>query len=124
MPGPGGDPRARQVVVRGMSAKNTQNAKHAKNAVKRGLTALALSTGALGLAAGAAHADGTSLQAAAPLAKRVGDIVDHPGQAVQDTKTALAVTGAAADSATKSTSASLAGAGGALQTLPQGPAVK
>ncbi|MBD3579136.1 hypothetical protein ICJ52_23265 [Streptomyces sp. KD18] len=107
-----------------MNAKNAKNTKNAKNVVKRGLAVLALSSGALGLAAGAAHADGTNLQGAAPLAKRVGDIVDHPGQAVQDTKTALEVTGAAAGSATKSTNASLAGAGSALQTLPQGPAVK
>ncbi|MGW4688716.1 hypothetical protein ACWEPM_28000 [Streptomyces sp. NPDC004244] len=113
-----------------MDAKNPQHAKHAKtaagaaSAVRRGLAALALTSGALGLAAGAAHADNASLQAAAPLAKRVGGIVDHPGQAVEDTKTALAVTGAVAGSAARSTNTSLAGAGSALQTMPQAPSVK
>ncbi|MFK0257468.1 hypothetical protein [Streptomyces sp. NPDC090445] len=119
-----------------MDAKNTKNARHAKHAkpakpatgagsaVRRGLAALALSSGALGLAAGAAHADNATLQAAAPLAKRVGDIVDHPGQAVQDTKTALEVTGTVAGAAAKSTETSLAGAGSALQTGPQAPSVK
>ncbi|MFD0270074.1 hypothetical protein ACFVGY_26455 [Streptomyces sp. NPDC127106] len=115
------------------NAKTAGRAKHARtapgagtagNALKRGLAALALSSGALGLAAGAAHADNATLQAAAPLAKRVGDIVDHPGQAVQDTKTALEVTGTVAGAAAQSTESSLAGAGGALQTMPQAPSVK
>ncbi len=116
-----GDPGVRQVVQQGM------------NAMKRSLAALVvLSGGALALTAGAAHADSNStLQGAAPLAQRVGDVVGHPDHAVQDTKTALAVTGAvtgtAANSAANSANSSLAGSslagtGTALQGgLPHAP---
>ncbi|MET9886202.1 hypothetical protein ABZZ20_24325 [Streptomyces sp. NPDC006430] len=92
------------------------------NAMKRSLAALVLSGGALALTPVAAHADGSSLQAAAPLAHRVGDIVDHPGHAVQDTKTAVGVTASAAGSAAKATDSSLGGAGTALGGLPKPPA--
>ncbi|NXY99193.1 hypothetical protein HYE82_33405 [Streptomyces sp. BR123] len=99
--------------------KHAANAGHTERAVQRALAALALSSAALGLAAGAAHADNATLQAAAPLATRVGDAVDHPDQAVQDAKTALEVTGTVAGAAVKSTETSLAGTGGALRTGPQ-----
>lgn len=94
------------------------------NPMKRSLAALVLSGGALALTAVAAHADGPTLEAAAPLAHRVGDIVDHPSQAVQDTKTAVGVTAQAAGSATKATDASLGSAGSALGGLPKPPAVR
>ncbi|WP_406512275.1 hypothetical protein OG851_17950 [Streptomyces sp. NBC_00161] len=94
------------------------------NAMKRSLAALVLSGGALALPPVAAHADGPTLGAAAPLAHRVGDIANHPGQAVQDTKTAVAVTTSAAGSATKATDTSLSGAGTALQRLPKAPAIR
>ncbi|MER7462854.1 hypothetical protein [Streptomyces sp. NPDC097981] len=93
------------------------------NAMKRSLAALVLSGGALALTPVAAHADGPSLGAAAPLAHRVGEIADHPAQTVQDTKTAVAVTASAAGSAAKAADSSLVGAGGALHGLPKAPAV-
>ncbi|GAA0303481.1 hypothetical protein GCM10010302_47510 [Streptomyces polychromogenes] len=95
-------------------------------AIKRTLSALVLTGGAaLALTPAAAQAaDGPTLESQ-PVVERVVDIAGHPGQAVQDTKTALAVTGAAANSATKSTQGSLAGADTALDNgLPHAPTVK
>ena len=91
------------------------------NAMKRTLSALVLTGGAaLALTPVAAHADESPVEAP-PITQRVTDIVDHPGQAVQDTKTAVAVTSQVAGSASK---ASLAGAGGALSAgLPKAPSV-
>ncbi|MGR4884652.1 hypothetical protein ACIPUC_35310 [Streptomyces sp. LARHCF249] len=91
--------------------------------MKRTLSALVLSGGAaLALTPVAAHADAPTPQAP-PLAGRVIDIVDHPGQTVQDTKTALGVTAAAAGSATEATNSSLSGAGTALSGLPDAPKI-
>ncbi|MFJ8166773.1 hypothetical protein ACIRBY_38450 [Streptomyces sp. NPDC096136] len=96
-------------------------------AIKRTLSALVLTGGAaLALTPVAAHAaDGPSTETQGqPVVERVVDIAGHPGQAVQDTKTALAVTTAAAGSATKSTQGSLAGADTALSGgLPHAPSV-
>ncbi|MGW0395957.1 hypothetical protein ACWDYJ_34885 [Streptomyces sp. NPDC003042] len=95
------------------------------NAIKRTLAALVLSGGgaALALTPAVAHAEEPAVQAT-PITERVGDIVDHPGQAVEDTKTAVAVTAAVAGSATKATDSSLAGAGSALDAgLPKTPKV-
>lgn len=94
------------------------------NAMKRTLSALVLSGGAaLALTPVAAHAEETTPQAP-PLAARVVDIVDHPAQTVQDTKTALDVTTAAAGTATEATNSSLSGAGTALSGgLPKTPKV-
>ncbi|MEV7525095.1 hypothetical protein [Streptomyces sp. NPDC091371] len=96
--------------------------------MKRTLAALVLSGGAaLALTPIAAHADGMpqGMPQGVPLTERVGDIVDHPGQAVQDTKTAVAITTQAAGTATKATDSSLAGAGGALNAgLPKAPKVR
>ncbi|OEJ32404.1 hypothetical protein [Streptomyces subrutilus] len=94
------------------------------NAMKRTLSALVLSGGAaLALTPVAAHADEPA--EAPPVAGRVLEIVDHPGQTVQDTKTALGVTAAAAGSATKATDSSLSGAGNALSGgLPSAPKVR
>ncbi|WP_329384159.1 hypothetical protein OG625_22750 [Streptomyces sp. NBC_01351] len=93
--------------------------------MKRTLAALVLSGGAaLALTPIAAHADGGMPQGV-PLTERVGEIVDHPGQAVQDTKTAVGITTQAAGSATKATDSSLAGAGSALHAgLPKAPSVR
>ncbi|MFF5706210.1 hypothetical protein ACFY7H_27555 [Streptomyces sp. NPDC012794] len=97
--------------------------------MKRTLSVLALTGGAaLALTPLTAHAadgaDGATLGGQPPL-KRVVDIVDHPGQAVTDAKTAIAVTGAAASGAAKSTNTSLAGAGDALDAgVPDAPKVK
>ncbi|MGW5850964.1 hypothetical protein ACWFQ8_23970 [Streptomyces sp. NPDC055254] len=95
------------------------------NAMKRTLSALVLTGGAaLALTPALAHADESAAQVP-PVAQRVTEIVDHPGQAVQDTKTALDVTTAAAGSATTSTNTSLASAGGALAAgLPKTPQVR
>ncbi|MCX4692735.1 hypothetical protein [Streptomyces sp. NBC_01408] len=95
------------------------------NAMKRTLSALVLTGGAaLALTPVAAHADEPAIQGP-PITQRVTDIVDHPGQAVQDTKTAVGVTAAAAGSATKATESSLGGAGTALSSgLPDAPKVK
>ncbi|MEU8777984.1 hypothetical protein [Streptomyces sp. NPDC048606] len=93
------------------------------NAMKRTLSALVLSGGAaLALTPGAAlAAEGPDIQGP-PIVKRVTDVVDHPAQTVQDTKTALEVTAGAADSASKATNSSLAGAGTALSAgMPQAP---
>lgn len=94
------------------------------NAMKRTLSALVLTGGAaLALTPVAAHADEPAIQGP-PITQRVTDIVDHPGQAVQDTKTALEVTTAAAGTATGATDSSLAGAGTALTSgLPNPPKV-
>ncbi|MFE2141100.1 hypothetical protein ACFXA3_04970 [Streptomyces sp. NPDC059456] len=94
------------------------------NAMKRRLTALVLTSGAaLALTPVAAHADGPTIEGQ-PVTQRIGHIANHPGQAVDDTKTALAVTASAAGSATKATDASLTGAGTALSSgLPKPPAV-
>lgn len=92
------------------------------NAMKRTLSALALSGGAaLALTPVAAHADEPAV---GPITQRVGEIVDHPGQAVEDTKTAVGVTTAVAGSATKATESSLGGAGTALSGgLPTTPKI-
>ncbi|WP_242438880.1 hypothetical protein [Streptomyces sp. CB00455] len=92
--------------------------------MKRSLSALVLTGGAaLALTPVAAHADESAVQGP-PITQRIGDIVDHPGQAVQDTKTAVGVTASAAGSATKATDASLASAGTALAAgLPKPPKV-
>ncbi|MCJ1679144.1 hypothetical protein MTF65_17720 [Streptomyces sp. APSN-46.1] len=94
------------------------------NPIKRSLAALVLSGGAaLALTPVAAHADEPAVQGA-PITQRVGEIVDHPGQAVQDTKTAVGVTAKAAGSATGATGPSLAGADSALRAgLPNAPKV-
>ncbi|MFJ4780824.1 hypothetical protein [Streptomyces sp. NPDC088762] len=96
--------------------------------MKRTLAGLILSGGAaLALTPVAAHADATadaSGKEAPPIAQRLTEIVDHPGQTVQDTKTAVGVTAAAAGSATKATDSSLAGTGTALSGLPKTPKVK
>lgn len=107
-----GDPGSGRVVGRGM------------NALKRTLSALVLTGGAaLALTPVAAHADEPAIQGP-PITQRVTDIVDHPGQAVQDTKTAVEVTGAAAGAATGAMDSSLTGAGGALSAgLPKAPKV-
>lgn len=111
--GVGGDPGCGGVVGPGMTA------------IKRTLSALVLTGGAaLALTPVAAHAaDGPAAESQGqPVVERVVDIAGHPGQAVQDTKTALAVTTAAAGSATKSTQGSLAGADTALNGgLPHAP---
>ncbi|WP_314250472.1 hypothetical protein [Streptomyces sp. DSM 40907] len=94
------------------------------NALKRTLAALVVSGGALALTSVAAHADEAPEQAP-PVVGRVVDIVDHPTQAVQDTKTAVGVTAQAAGSATQATDSSLKGAGAALTSgLPDTPKVK
>ncbi|MFB6561953.1 MULTISPECIES: hypothetical protein [unclassified Streptomyces] len=86
------------------------------NALKRTLAALVVSGGALALVPAAAHADEAPDQAP-PVVGRVVDIVDHPTQAVQDTKTAVGATAQATDS-------SLKGAGTALTAgLPNAPKV-
>ncbi|MEU8438259.1 hypothetical protein AB0F18_36280 [Streptomyces sp. NPDC029216] len=92
--------------------------------IKRTLSALVLTGGAALALTPAAHAaDGPSVEGQ-PVVERVVDIAGHPGQAMKDTKTALAVTGAAAGSATKSTQGSLAGADTALTGgLPHAPSV-
>lgn len=73
----------------------------------------------------AAHADtkGPTIEGQ-PVTKRITDIANHPGQAVDDTKTALAVTASAAGSATHATDTSLAGAGNAIDGLPKAPSVR
>ncbi|MFD3695730.1 hypothetical protein ACFWUZ_06175 [Streptomyces sp. NPDC058646] len=90
------------------------------NAMKRTLSALVLTGGAaLALTPVAAHADEPAIQGP-PITQRVTEIVDNPGQAVQDTKTAVEVTTAAAGTA----DSSLAGAGSALAAgLPKTPTV-
>ncbi|MEU4731491.1 MULTISPECIES: hypothetical protein [unclassified Streptomyces] len=94
------------------------------NAMKRTLAALVVSGGAaLVLTPVAAHADGPAGNGAPAVAGRVLDIVDHPAQTVQDTKTAVGVTAAAAGSATKATDSSLKGTGTALAGLPKTPKV-
>ncbi|MBT2480029.1 hypothetical protein [Streptomyces sp. ISL-94] len=86
-------------------------------AMKRTLAGLILSGGAaLALTPVAAHADESAPQGP-PITQRLEEIVDHPGHAVQDTKTAVGVTAAAAGSATK-------GTGTALSGLPKPPKVK
>ncbi|MET9963565.1 hypothetical protein ABZ128_31590 [Streptomyces sp. NPDC006326] len=97
---------------------------NAKNALKRSLAALVLSGGAaVVLTPVAAHADDHT--ALTPLAHRVGEIADHPGSAVNDAKTAVAVTASAAGNATKATNSSLTGAGHSLHgNLPKAPKVR
>ncbi|WP_251049655.1 MULTISPECIES: hypothetical protein [unclassified Streptomyces] len=92
--------------------------------MKRSLAALVLSGGvALALSPAIAHA-GESANPGPPIAKRLGDIVDHPGHAVHDTKTAVGVTASAAGSAAKATDGSLSGTGSALTGgLPKTPKV-
>ncbi|MFJ7588242.1 hypothetical protein ACIQZO_12835 [Streptomyces sp. NPDC097617] len=94
------------------------------NALKRTLAALVVSGGALALVPAAAHADEPAAQGT-PIVERVGDIVDHPSHAVQDTRTAVGVTTSAAGSATRATDSSLTGTGSALAAgLPSAPKVK
>ncbi|MFD9337951.1 hypothetical protein ACFWBF_26650 [Streptomyces sp. NPDC060028] len=95
------------------------------NAMKRSLAALVLSGGAaLALTPGLAHAADEQPAQGQPIVERAADIVDHPAQTVQDAKTAVAVTAAAAGSASKATDSSLAGAGSALSAgLPKTPKV-
>ncbi|MEU6895867.1 hypothetical protein ABZ934_29720 [Streptomyces sp. NPDC046557] len=94
------------------------------NPIKRSLAALILTGGAaLALTPTLAHADEPAAQAP-PITERVGDIVDHPAHAVQDTKTAVGVTTSVAGSATKATGSSVGGAGSALAAgLPKAPKV-
>ncbi|MBT2470242.1 hypothetical protein J7E97_20775 [Streptomyces sp. ISL-66] len=96
------------------------------NAIKRSLAALVLSGGAaLALTPAVAHAADEPALQGPPITQRVGEIVDHPGGAVRDAKTAVEVTASAAGSASKATDASLAGAGTALSAgLPKTPKVK
>ncbi|MEV6577376.1 hypothetical protein AB0M92_04315 [Streptomyces sp. NPDC051582] len=97
------------------------------NPMKRRLAALVLTSGAaLALSPlAAAHADtkGPTIEGQ-PVTKRITDIANHPGQAVEDTKTALAVTTSAAGTATHATDSSLAGAGNAIDGLPKAPSVR
>ncbi|MEV7726938.1 hypothetical protein AB0P15_19595 [Streptomyces sp. NPDC087917] len=92
--------------------------------VKRTLSALLLGGAALALAPTVAQAaDGPNIQGP-PIAKRVGDIVDHPAQTVQDTKTAVNVTAGGVKSAGEATDTSLSSAGTALGAgLPKPPKV-
>ncbi|MFD7263793.1 hypothetical protein [Streptomyces sp. NPDC059874] len=94
------------------------------NAMKRTLSALVLTGGAaLALTPVAAHADQSPIPGP-PITQRVGEIVKHPEQAVEDTKTAVGVTAAVAGSAAKATDSSLAGAGSAMDAgLPKTPKV-
>ncbi|MEU9146241.1 hypothetical protein [Streptomyces sp. NPDC048349] len=93
--------------------------------MKRTLSALVLSGGAaLALTPVAAHAEEAAAPQAPPVTARVIDIADHPAQTVEDTKTALGVTAAAAGSATRATNSSLSGAGAALSGgLPDAPKI-
>ncbi|WP_406183294.1 hypothetical protein [Streptomyces sp. NBC_01006] len=96
------------------------------NVMKRRLAALVLTSGAaFALSPLAAHADtkGPTIEGQ-PVTKRITEIANHPGQAVDDTKTALAVTTSAAGSATHATDTSLAGAGNAFDGLPKTPSVR
>nr|WSX51343.1 hypothetical protein OG409_21815 [Streptomyces sp. NBC_00974] len=96
------------------------------NAIKRSLAALVLSGGAaLAMTPAVAHAADEPAIQGPPITQRVGDIVDHPGGAIKDAKTAVEVTASAAGSASKATDASLGGAGTALSAgLPKPPQVK
>ncbi|MEU6309948.1 hypothetical protein [Streptomyces sp. NPDC047014] len=91
-------------------------------AIKRTLASLVLTGGAaLALTPVAAHADATADQAP-PVAGRVLEIVDHPAQTVEDTRTAIGVTAGAVGAASQATDTSLAGAGSALGSgLPKTP---
>ncbi|MFJ6797691.1 hypothetical protein [Streptomyces sp. NPDC091268] len=94
--------------------------------MKRSLAALVLSSGAaLALTPAVAHAaDEQPPVQGQPIVERAAEIVDHPAQTVQDAKTAVAITAAAAGSASKATDSSLAGAGTALAAgLPKSPKV-
>ncbi|MCX4543045.1 hypothetical protein [Streptomyces sp. NBC_01565] len=92
--------------------------------MKRGLAALVLSGGAaLALTPVAAHAEGPEIKGP-PITQRVGEIVDHPGSAVRDTKTAVGAAATAVGSTTQATEGSLSGAGPALKSgLPHAPKV-
>ncbi|MFD4135596.1 hypothetical protein [Streptomyces goshikiensis] len=95
------------------------------NPVKRGLAALVLSGGAaLALTPVAAHAaDGPAVQGP-PITARVGDIVDHPGSALHDTKTAVGTASTAVGSAAQTTGSSLTGAAPTLSSgLPHAPKI-
>ncbi|MFF1415698.1 hypothetical protein ACFVX6_39010 [Streptomyces sp. NPDC058289] len=96
------------------------------NAIKRRLAALVLSGGAaLALSPAVAHAADEPAIQGPPITQRVGEIVDHPGGAVKDAKTAVDITASAAGSASKATDASLGGAGNALSSgLPKAPKVR
>lgn len=90
--------------------------------LKRTVSALLLTGGAaLALTPAAAHADERPVEGP-PITQRVGEIVDHPGHAVQDANMAVGVTTSAVGSAAKSTNSSLTGTGGVLQAgLPKPP---
>ncbi|MET9854659.1 hypothetical protein ABZY57_17150 [Streptomyces sp. NPDC006450] len=96
------------------------------NPIKRSLAALVLSGGAaLALCPAVAHAADEPAIQGPPITQRVGEIVEHPGTAVKDAKTAVEITAGAAGSASKATDASLGGAGGALAAgLPKAPQVR
>lgn len=96
------------------------------NAIKRSFAALVLSGGAaLALCPAVAHAADEPAIQGPPITQRVGEIVDHPGGAVKDAKTAVEITASAAGSASKATDASLGGAGTALSSgLPKPPKVR
>ncbi|MFD9266847.1 hypothetical protein ACFWB1_36630 [Streptomyces goshikiensis] len=93
------------------------------NPIKRGLAALVLSGGAaLALTPVAAHAAGEPAVEGPPITARVGDIVDHPGSAIHDTKTAVGTASTAVGSAAQATGSSLTGAGPVLRSgLPHAP---
>ncbi|MEU7065295.1 hypothetical protein ACIGQE_00080 [Streptomyces sp. NPDC053429] len=94
------------------------------NPIKRSLATLILTGGAaLALTPALAHADEPAVQGP-PITERVGDIVDHPGHAVQDTKTAVGITASAAGSAAKAADGSVKSTGAALSGgLPKAPKV-
>ncbi|MCM1969044.1 MULTISPECIES: hypothetical protein [unclassified Streptomyces] len=95
------------------------------NAIKRSLAALVLSGGAALALSPVAHAADEPAIQGPPITQRVGEIVDHPGGAVKDAKTAVEITASAAGSASKATDASLGGAGTALSSgLPKPPKVR
>ncbi|MFD9409022.1 hypothetical protein ACFWBN_18650 [Streptomyces sp. NPDC059989] len=93
-------------------------------AIKRTLAALVLSGGAaLALTPVAAHADERAIEGP-PITQRVGEIVNRPGQTVDDAKTAVGVTAGAVGSASKATDSSLSGTGTALKNgLPSAPKI-
>ncbi|MET9320199.1 hypothetical protein ABZX75_08445 [Streptomyces sp. NPDC003038] len=90
--------------------------------MKRTLAALVLSGGAaLALTPVVAHADEAPVEGP-PITQRVGEIVADPGQAMEDTKTAVGTAASVVGSSTKATDTSLAGAGSALDSgLPKSP---
>ncbi|MFI5619575.1 hypothetical protein [Streptomyces sp. NPDC051567] len=83
--------------------------------MKRTLAGLVLSGGAaLALTPAVAHADEPPAEAP-PVVERITEIVDHPGQTLQDTRTALGIAASAAGSSAKATDSSLTGVGPSLE---------